>query len=303
MKKIIIVILFFIIIILGYNMIELLTVPKEPVNQELIPPLQVMISKKVVKQGEYIKLTFNNINSNNLKIESNLAESINYDIYYLNDEAYAFIPVAIATSKGSYYIKIFDNDNLINDYGISVLEDDFKVQNLTISNEKVKESKNDEAQRLYREAMKKARSHNIKEKLYEDTFIIPTEGRITTEFGVKRYINGSTTPTRHYGIDIANKAGTIIKAPASGMVTFADFLPSGGNYVVIDHGMGLLSYYAHLNSVAVKELEMVKQGEIIGYMGSTGFSTGPHLHFALTFREIYTNPWQFIDYTSFSEKE
>ena len=267
----------------------------DEVNRATAKELEVFFSTKELKQGEYIKIIFTNINDHNLRIETDITEPTNYKIYFESDKAYAFIPVSIAKEKGLYNIKIFNNDIFINEYEIMVIEDTFEIQKLTISEQILKESRSDEASRLYQEAIKKARSYNLEVKFYEDSFIMPAEGRITTEFGIKRYVNNSTSPSRHYGIDIANKKGTPIKAPASGMVTYAGFLPSAGNYIVIDHGMGLLSYYAHLDSLSVKELEMIKQGQLIGYMGTTGFSTGSHLHFALSFREVYTNPWQFIE--------
>jgi len=294
--------LLFIIFLVGNYIYKTLKIDEETVNYELSLPLEVTLSKNNVKQGEYINIVFNNIDGCDFKIETDICSSLNLEIYKLGDKAYAYIPVSIFKPKGIYSIKIFNNNLLFKEYKITVIETKFEEQNLTISEEIVKNTRNNNASKEFTEAIIKARSYHFRGKLYEDIFIVPVKGEITTEFGVKRYINGSNTPTRHYGIDIANEKGTPIKAFATGIVTYAGFLTSAGNYIVIDHGMGLLSYYAHFEKLVVKTMEMVKQGDIIGYMGSTGFSTGSHLHFALTFRETYTDPWQFFKREDVEEK-
>lgn len=292
-KKMVKFISLIIILLVGY-LCFFIPINNELKEQEIIKPLTFKLSKKHLKQGEYIEITFDNIDNHNLKIETNLVSPNDYEIYIEDDKGYAFIPIAITIPKGTYSLKILDDDKLIQDYEIIIEEDNFEIQRLTINESIFKETHNSEAERLYQEAMKKARGYNLGKRLYEDVFIVPTQGRITTEFGIKRYVNNNKYPSRHYGIDIANKRGTPIKAIASGIVTYAGFFPSGGNYIVIDHGLGLLSYYAHLDSFAVKELDVVKQGQIIGYMGTTGFSTGYHLHFAISFKKVFINPWLFI---------
>ena len=72
-------------------------------------------------------------------------------------------------------------------------------------------------------------------------------------------------------------------------------LPISGNTVLIEHGYGLKSWYYHMDSLNVSQDEMVKQGQIIGEVGSTGFSTGPHLHFAMSVNRVFVNPWTAIE--------
>jgi len=104
-------------------------------------------------------------------------------------------------------------------------------------------------------------------------FIWPIGGVVTSEFGPRW---GSFHP----GIDIAGPNGAPIAAAKSGVVIYAGFNEGGyGNYVIIDHGDGFVTAYAHQSRLAVKEGASVSQGQVIGYEGSTGFSTGPHLHF------------------------
>jgi len=102
--------------------------------------------------------------------------------------------------------------------------------------------------------------------------IWPLSGSITSPFGMRW---GSLHP----GIDIGAAMGTPIHAAASGRVIVASYSGGYGNLIVIDHGNGLATAYAHQSSMAATEGQQVSQGEVIGYVGSTGFSTGPHLHF------------------------
>ena len=103
-------------------------------------------------------------------------------------------------------------------------------------------------------------------------FIWPTSGTLTSGFGWR-------WGRMHEGIDIAAPTGTPISAAASGTVIHAGWMGGYGNLVVIDHGNGLATAYGHQSSIAVGSGTYVSQGQTIGYVGSTGHSTGPHLHF------------------------
>ena len=113
------------------------------------------------------------------------------------------------------------------------------------------------------------------EDLTDGDYILPTTGRLSTEYGETRYVNGSPTSYRHSGLDIATPRGTPVYATNSGKVLLATPLILTGNTILIDHGQGIFSTYFHLNKLTVKEGEMVKNGDLIGEVGTTGFSTGP----------------------------
>ena len=136
------------------------------------------------------------------------------------------------------------------------------------------------------------------EKLWDGQFIQPVEGTITSSFGLYRFINGSTTASRHQGIDIAVAEGTPVPASNRGQVVFADFVIMTGNTVVIEHGAGLKTIYMHLSELDCEAGDMVEQGDIIGLVGSTGYSTGPHLHFEVRIGSASVSPWPLIEGTS-----
>ena len=120
-------------------------------------------------------------------------------------------------------------------------------------------------------------------------FLWPTSGQITSPFGY-RYIFGSTS--FHQGLDIANAAGTEIYAAADGTVTWSGAKGTYGNLLKVDHGNGFTTYYAHCSQLLAQEGDTVKQGQTIAHMGSTGRSTGPHLHFEVRWQNEPLDPQQ-----------
>ncbi|MDQ2826561.1 MAG: M23 family metallopeptidase [Actinomycetota bacterium] len=119
-------------------------------------------------------------------------------------------------------------------------------------------------------------------------FIWPISGPVTSEFGPRSRDN-------HPGIDIAAAAGTAIAASKSGTVIYAQFNDGGyGNLVVIDHGGGFATAYGHQSRLAVSVGQSVSQGQTIGYEGSTGASTGPHLHFEIRLNGTVQNPRRYL---------
>jgi murein DD-endopeptidase MepM/ murein hydrolase activator NlpD len=123
--------------------------------------------------------------------------------------------------------------------------------------------------------------------------IRPSSGWMTSRFG---YRTSPFTGRKefHKGVDIANRKGTAILATADGIVSFAGQKGAMGNIVVIDHGHGLVTRYAHLSKALKKRGEAVKRGDIIAQMGNSGRSTGPHLHYEVQLNGVPVNPAKYI---------
>lgn len=127
----------------------------------------------------------------------------------------------------------------------------------------------------------------------QESFIKPTSGRISSPFGYRTHpVTGSYT--LHSGIDIAASSGTTVVASRNGKVVSAGYSGSYGNLIVISHGNGIETAYAHLSSINVRVGESVSQGQLIGKVGSTGRSTGPHLHFEVRINGTAVNPSKYI---------
>ena len=121
----------------------------------------------------------------------------------------------------------------------------------------------------------------------------PSSRRITSDFGMREIPTPGAT-ANHNGIDIGAPTGSAILASASGRVTTSKYSYSAGNYIVISHGNGVSTVYMHCSALYVSEGEMVSQGHTIGAVGSTGFSTGPHLHFGVMVNGAYVNPRNYV---------
>ena len=131
-------------------------------------------------------------------------------------------------------------------------------------------------------------------RYWQDPLEPPVDGCVTSPFGVKRLHNGKPTGEFHGGVDQRTPAGEAIRAIADGKVVFAKQFNVLGNAVGLDHGQGLGSMYLHMTRLAVADGAIVKKGDALGYAGSTGRSTGPHLHWVLYANGVNVNPAQWV---------
>ena len=132
----------------------------------------------------------------------------------------------------------------------------------------------------------------IKAATFEGVYfsVKPVTGTITSRFGAVESIRDHA----HTGMDIAAPNGTAIKAAAGGTVSFAGTMGGYGNLVIIDHGNGVQTYYGHCSKINVKKGQEVEAGDVIAAVGSTGFSTGNHLHFEIRKDGKQINPEKYL---------
>ncbi len=135
-----------------------------------------------------------------------------------------------------------------------------------------------------------ARQRDGDETGFAQRFQWPLQGRISGRFGNERIYDDSPGAP-HSGMDIAAPAGTPVRAPASGVVTFAapDLYLTGGT-LLLDHGHGISSNFLHLSRIDVRVGDVVRQGQVIGAVGATGRATGPHLHWGMNWFDVRIDP-------------
>ncbi|MBD1137701.1 M23 family metallopeptidase [Pelagibacterales bacterium SAG-MED43] len=140
-----------------------------------------------------------------------------------------------------------------------------------------------------------ARAINSDLPFFKNQFIMPVKGIISGVYGSQRILNGKPK-WPHYGIDIAAKKGTKIKSSATGIVTMAepDLYYTGGT-IIMDHGHGISTIYSHLEKLNVNVGDEVLKGDIIGTVGSTGRSTGPHLDFRVNWFQTRLDPMSVLE--------
>lgn len=133
---------------------------------------------------------------------------------------------------------------------------------------------------------------------YSEAFQKPFQNAyVSSSFGDTRtykYPKGKSSKSIHFGVDMPGKTGTELSAPSAGRVVLAQKRILTGNSIIIEHLPGFFTIYYHLDSLKVKKGDVVKKGTIIGTLGSTGFSTGPHLHWEARINTVPVDPYQFL---------
>ncbi len=163
-------------------------------------------------------------------------------------------------------------------------------------NELIAEIKRIEAEKAAAAAKAAAEGKEVADNPYTGgafTWPCPSSTRVTSDYGT-RVSPTSGASSNHKGIDIGASAGAAIVAAANGTVKAANYSSAAGNYVMIDHGGGLYTVYMHCSSLAVSEGTAVSAGQTIAYVGSTGISTGNHLHFGVSLNGSYVSPWSYL---------
>jgi murein DD-endopeptidase MepM/ murein hydrolase activator NlpD len=132
-----------------------------------------------------------------------------------------------------------------------------------------------------------------KDRLTATPALWPTEGHVTSPFG-SRTSPFTGQPQQHTGVDIAAPPGTPISAPADGIVTFAGTLPGYGHALVLTHGFGFKTFYGHNQRNQVSKGQTVKRGQVIAFVGNSGYSTGAHLHYEVLLNDQPQNPLKYV---------
>ncbi|OYW16290.1 MAG: peptidase [Novosphingobium sp. 12-64-8] len=143
--------------------------------------------------------------------------------------------------------------------------------------------------------IKAARALDTEAQGWRQAFARPAAGRFSGKFGSQRIYRGEPG-AYHSGLDIAGGAGTPFSAPADGVVVLAaqDPFTLEGHLLIIDHGMGLSSAFLHASALKVKQGDVVRQGQVVGLIGSTGRATGPHLHWGVVWKGRRLDPLLFL---------
>jgi murein DD-endopeptidase MepM/ murein hydrolase activator NlpD len=194
------------------------------------------------------------------------------------------LPVAAGTKPGGYHAVVWwryaDGQAGKQALPVQVKPRRFGIQRLTLSAAQEKKYSSPDTAREYR-LIGAALRTVTPECYWQGDFLMPVEGRVSTSYGLQRYVNGHFD-YRHKGMDLACPQGTPVAAAADGVVTLAD--PSfhlHGQTIIVDHGQGVSTLYLHLSEIDVTPGQVVKQGEVIGKVGKTGVATGPHLHYGV----------------------
>ena len=210
------------------------------------------------------------------------------------DQWSGLVGIDLETKPGRYSLKgtvtFADGQTVEVEQVFQVLPKAFPVQRIQVEEKYV--TLDPKAEKRAEEESKKLQAIwklSTPQKLWQGRFLPPVASQLTSGFGRRRIVNNQPR-SPHSGVDLKAATGTPIKAANAGKVVLAEDLYFSGNTVVLDHGFGLYTYYAHCSTIAVKPGDIVTRGLVIGEVGATGRVTGPHLHWACRLSEARVNP-------------
>jgi len=205
-------------------------------------------------------------------------------------QRFGLLPISVKDTPGVAKIALSNENGQTQQLSVLIRKTVFPSQNVNLA---------PEIEALHSTPEEIALLTAFKEKIsdirsWQDPLAPPVTGCMTSPFGVKRLHNGKPTGEYHGGVDQRTPAGEPIRAVAAGIITFAQQFNVLGNAVGIDHGQGLESMYLHMSKLEVAPGAHVVRGDVLGYAGSTGRSTGPHLHWVLYVDGLNVNPAQWV---------
>lgn len=208
-----------------------------------------------------------------------------------NGGLYALVPAAVMTSPGSVPLTVRDAAGTsVFTSSIEILDGHYLEQNIVTSSRMRSLRTSDEEMKR----MAAFRAAIGSKKMWTEPLLRPAPECSNSPFGVKRRNDGKLTGAIHAGLDFRSPKGRAVKASDAGVVKVARMFPRQGGTVGLDHGQGLQTTYIHLSKIAAVEGKAVKRGQVIGYVGSTGFATGPHLHWSVHVHGVPVNPNQWV---------
>ena len=219
-----------------------------------------------------------------------------YPSFPLSDNRYrALVPTSPNTKAGRLTIQVNGSEG-DNNVAVNISDRNFPTQYITLSSASAGlEGTDYEFDRL-----DELRALRTPQRYWNGPLSRPSIGYVSSTYGLQRYYNGVFAENYyHRGVDYAAGNGSPIYAPAAGRIVVVGRVEDGfelnGNTIGIDHGQGVTSVMIHLSGFAVKEGDMVEAGQLIGYMGSTGFASGPNLHWGLFVNGIAVDPvpWRY----------
>ncbi|MEG4441863.1 M23 family metallopeptidase [Microcoleus sp. AT9_B5] len=245
-----------------------------------VQALQVVVTPANPQLGDTLSVMIQ-VDGNGGETPTVSLQQKNYPAFPIGNGRFrALLPTTPVEKSGARQIQVA-GDGQVQNLSVQVRDRNFPTQSIWLPPGKDEEGTDAEFDRV--DAFK---ALVTPEKFWDGKLLRPNSGEITTIYGVRRYYNGVFAQDYyHRGVDYAGASGSPVVAPAAGRVSLVGRESQGfkihGNVVGIDHGQGVASILMHLSRIDVKEGDVVKAGQVIGTVGSTGASTGPHLHWGL----------------------
>ncbi len=270
--------------------ITLLCLPFPSPAAEKRPPFDVALDPEKPGPGDIVVATVKNKDTAGPPEGTFNGKKVHF--FPSKDSFKAVIGIDLYMAPGAYPLEISTSGASL-ERRVKVVKKEYPIQRLTLPKDMVELSAENEA-RVERERLAMAAIWpNEGPRAWNGNFLNPLDGEIVTQFGVRRIIN-KIPKSSHSGMDVSGDEGDPVRAPGSGVAVLTDEQFYSGKSVVLDHGEGIYTMFFHLSRVMVASGQEVKKGDVIGLVGSTGRSTGPHLHWGVRIQGARVNPQELI---------
>ena len=209
----------------------------------------------------------------------------------LSDTGHLYGMIGIPTwfTVGDYPLEVDSSDGSVWSASVSIGDGGFQYENIEVPPQTAALLTDTARIDAERARVDQVLAGFTQQRYWSGPWIQPAEGIVSNPFGLQRSFNGGPY-SPHTGTDLANAEGTPIYASATGVVAMAETLFLYGNSVIIDHGAGVFSSYNHMQSIVVAPGQAVNRGDLIGYMGQTGFADGAHVHWEAIVHGVRVDP-------------
>lgn len=260
-------------------------------------PASFYLGEDTIEHGEFVALSGKNIVDINA-ITFKSEPEINYTpkFYQVGDYAVALIPISIANDYSPSYVFTISSGGVTEELTLTVTERAKKgAISYDASAELVNRTRTAATLDAFTNAMKRVVEKNENTLYFKDTFAEPVPRSIRIGFGRTRTITSTGTSYVHTGVDYVVTSKDQVCATNAGKVVYVGEQIVSGKLVVIDHGLGIKSWYMHMSDISVKVGDVVEKGAVLGVVGNTGFTTTYNLHYELTVHGVSVNPYSLWD--------
>jgi len=262
---------------------------------KILLPALFYLGKTEIEPGEFIVISAKNVDDPSA-IKLATEPDIGFTPTFFTDGRYAraLVPVPMEYEGGDVKITCSYGE-VMQEMTLNIIPKTFRSSTLDISATIVSQTRTETTIKAFNDTMAPIVAKTESTPLWEGLFTEAVNADVTVGFGIKRTISATGEVYRHQGVDYVATAGKEVMATNNGKVVYVGYLDLPGYMVVIDHGLGLKSWYCHLGSTAVAVGDTVAKGDVVGYAGSTGFTVNPFPHIGLSVFDVPVCPYDLWD--------
>lgn len=263
---------------------------------KILLPAVFYLGETAIEPGEFVVISAKNVDDPSaIKFASE--PDIGFTPTFFTDGKYAraLVPVPMEYEGGDLTFTCSYGE-VTQEMTLEIIPKTFRSVTFDISASIVSQTRTETTIKAFNEAMAPIVAQTESTPLWDGLFVEAVNADVTVGFGVKRTISATGEVYRHQGIDYVATAGKEVVATNSGKVVYVGYLDLPGYMVVIDHGLGLKSWYCHLGSTAVTVGQTVSKGDVVGYAGATGFTVKPFPHIGLSVYDVPVCPYDLWDF-------